>query len=52
MKQNVQCLMNTSPRGDNVLKSYTILTPQFNPLTPMSDQDRISPYNINTMSIR
>ena len=22
------------------------------PLTPMSDQDRISPYNINTMSIR
>ena len=21
-----------------------------NPLTPMSDQDRISPYNINTMS--
>ena len=24
----------------------------FNPLTPMSDQDRISPYNINTISIR
>ena len=24
----------------------------FNPLTPMSDQDRISPYNINTMSTR
>ena len=23
-----------------------------NPLTPMSDQDRISPYNINTMSTR
>ena len=22
----------------------------FNPLTPMSDQDRISPYNINTIS--
>ena len=24
----------------------------FNPLTPMSDQDRISPYNINTISIQ
>ena len=24
----------------------------FNPLTPMGDQDRISPYNINTISIR
>ena len=24
----------------------------FNPLTPMSDQDRISPYSINTISIR
>ena len=23
-----------------------------NPLTPMSDQDRISPYNINTMASR
>ena len=23
-----------------------------NPLTPMSDQDRISPYNINTVSSR
>ena len=23
-----------------------------NPLTPMSDQDRISPYNINTISTR
>ena len=23
-----------------------------NPLTPMSDQDRISPYNINTISSR
>ena len=22
----------------------------FNPLTPMNDQDRISPYNINTIS--
>ena len=24
----------------------------FNPLTSMSDQNRISPYNINTISIR
>ena len=24
----------------------------FNPLTPMSDQDRIFPYNINTIPIR
>ena len=24
----------------------------FNPLTPTSDQDRISPYNINTISTR
>ena len=23
-----------------------------NPLTPMSDQDRISPYNINTISTK
>ena len=23
-----------------------------NPLTPMNDQDRISPYNINTISTR
>ena len=25
---------------------------QFNPLTPISDQDRISPSNINSMSSR
>ena len=25
---------------------------QFDPLTPMSDQDRISPYSINTISTR
>ena len=25
---------------------------EFNPLTPTSDQDRISPYSINTMSTR
>ena len=27
-------------------------TDAFNPLTPMSDQDRTSPYNINTISSR
>ena len=31
-----------------VLKRRTL----FNPLTPLSDQDRISPYNINTISSR
>ena len=31
-----------------VLKRRTL----FNPLTPVSDQDRISPYNINTISSR
>ena len=25
---------------------------QINPLTPMSDQDRISPYSVNTISSR
>ena len=29
-----------------------MVTLTVNPLTPMSDQDRISPYNINTMSTR
>ena len=29
---------------------YVFVWSVFNPLTPMSDQDRISPYNINTIS--
>ena len=29
-----------------------VLCALLNPLTPMSDQDRISPYNINTISTR
>ena len=29
-----------------------VSTVTFNPLTPTSDQDRISPYNINTTSSR
>ena len=31
--------------------SNSVLYIVLNPLTPMSDQDRISPYNINTISI-
>ena len=45
----------------NLLKSYIDLQPAvvtqisgaiFNPFTPMSDQDRISPYSISTISSR
>ena len=32
--------------------SECVLSSSFNPLTPMSDQGRISPYNINTISSR
>ena len=35
----------------NVLKILNCLK-SVNPLTPMSDQERISPYNINTISTR
>ena len=35
----------------NVLKNLNCLK-SVNPLTPMSDQERISPYNINTISTR
>ena len=48
-----------SIRNDQKLYSLTIITQLFeqmkctvNPLTPMSDQDRISPYNVNTISTR
>ena len=35
------------------LASYNLVIGKlFNPLTPISDQDRISPYNINTISTR
>ena len=33
----------------NVLVQYVEI-PYFNPLTPISDQERISPYNIKTIS--
>ena len=39
----------------SVLKTILMVTTVFlsvNPLTPMSDQDRLSPYNINTISTR
>ena len=39
----VVCTENNS-YGNNFLS--------VNPLTPMSDQDRLSPYNINTISTR
>ena len=34
------------------LTHYRQTLQMINPLTPMSDQDRISPYNVNTISIR
>ena len=34
----------------NIVTTYSSVS--FNPLTPTSDQDRISPYNINTISSR
>ena len=34
------------------MKSLENMGIDVNPLTPMSDQDRISPYNINTISSR
>ena len=35
-----------------VLTSFLLTLFSLNPLTPMYDQDRISPYNINTISTR
>ena len=34
------------------LTHYRQTLQMINPLTPTSDQDRISPYNVNTISIR
>ena len=36
----------------SVLSKPESFLPKLNPLTPMSDQDRLSPYNINTISTR
>ena len=57
--------MNVTQKLANFVKNYSFLRLEisrlaetnlparsFNPLTPMSDQDRISPYNINTISGR
>ena len=33
-----------------ITKGNVVIVWQPNPLTPLSDQDRISPYNINTIS--
>ena len=35
---------------DKISKEWKKTPKGSNPLTPMSDQDRISPYNINTIS--
>ena len=44
-----------SPQVNIVKESYFIthsLLTTLNPLAPMNDQDRLSPYNINTISTR
>ena len=33
-----------------ITKGNVVIVWQLNPLTPLSDQDRISPYNVNTIS--
>ena len=33
-----------------ITKGNVVIVWQPNPLTPLSDQDRISPYNVNTIS--
>ena len=46
---------STAARGKEIHLSLMVNTDGglfFNPLTLMSDQDRISPYNIHTMSTR
>ena len=35
-----------------ILSKSESFLPKLNPLTPMSDRDRISPYDINTISTR
>ena len=40
-----------SPKN-HVIPPREFSLPGVNPLTPMSDQDRISPYKINTISTR
>ena len=53
-------VFHTHPPSPSVTKFYLLrksvrskdgsnIVSLFNPSTPMSDQDRISPYNINTM---
>ena len=52
--KNVDIFILVSSQSDQHLIFPYNITPgsHINPLTPMSDQDRISPYNINTVSIR
>ena len=46
--KTIQTLMGFKP----VLPDIRLRLLLFNPLTPMNDQDRISPYNIDTISTR
>ena len=47
---------NINPTRKDIFTKYRLKkqwnTASFNPLTPMSDQDRISPNNINTKSTK
>ena len=49
MMQNFHFLSSYTPL---VLLIIYLIYLYISPLTPMSDQDRISPYNINTISCR
>ena len=61
LKNNLPLLSSYSKEG-NVFLAYIMRNSKvtrklmtnciFNPLTPMCDQDRISPYNINTILSR
>ena len=46
--KTIQTLMGFKP----VLPDIRLRLSLFNPLTPMNNQDRISPYNIDTISTR
>ena len=47
-----EALFNPSLAVVTKFKCRTIFTKHFNPFTPKSDQDRISPYNTDTISSR
>ena len=47
-EQKTKIMETVKLEGEKEIKKLVLI----NPLTPMSDQDRISPYNINTISSR